>query len=223
MNSAEMLVCQYRFPGPGGGIVASGSNGFVVSKTKTNKKYDADEQRWSAMMASAQGGDEAQYQQLLTELSTVIQRYLISRLGPHEFIEDCVQESLLAIHNGRHTYQPSRPFRPWLFAIVRNKSIDLLRKRNSYENAVAMQADEVHYGENNPADHSVQELDDAITQGRLIEALAPPFKQAIVLTKLFGFSNAEAAEKLSISETAVKVRVHRGIAKLKSLFEADEL
>lgn len=194
-----------------------------MSKTTTNKEYDADEQRWSAMMVSAQQGDDRQYQQLLGELSTVIQRYLVSRLGRHDFIEDCVQDILLAIHNGRHTYQPRRPFRPWMFAIVRNRSIDYLRKRKSYDNAIASQAEAVKQLDEEMAVNSADAVEQSIMQGRLIDALAPPFKQAIVLTKLIGFSNAEAAERLSISETAVKVRVHRGIAKLKSLFEADEV
>lgn len=204
----------------GGGLAASRISGNAVFKANTNNKYDADEQRWSASMARAQTGDQTTYQQLLTELSNVIQRYLVSRFGQQNFIEDCVQEALLAIHNARHTYQPDRPFRPWMFAIVRNKSIDMLRKNRSYDNALdsKAQADALD------AEPSYnQALETAITQGRLINALAPPFKQAIVLTKLIGFTNAEAAAKLSISEMAVKVRVHRGIAKLKSLLEADDL
>ena len=198
-----------------------GINGSVVSQA--NNKYDADEQRWSAQMASAQRGDESEYRQLLSELSTVIHRYLVSRLGYHEFIEDCVQEILLAIHNGRHTYRHERPFRPWLFAIVRNKSIDFLRKRRSYSKAMEMQAQELEQESEEADSCTSYQLDNEITQGRLLQALAPSFREAIVLTKLIGFSNAEAAERLNISETALKVRVHRGIAKLKSLFEADVL
>ena len=191
---------------------------------KAKQDYATDELRWADLMVRSQQGDKPAYQQLLAELSTVIQRYLISRLGSHDFIEDCTQEVLLAIHHARHTYEVNRPFRPWMFAIVRNKSIDMLRKRKSHEKIVNSQMEAAQiaasHGDHN---HFSQAMDSDIIHGRLINALAPPFRQAIVLTKLIGFSNAEAAKKLSISETALKVRVHRGIAKLKNLLEADEV
>lgn len=187
-----------------------------------DKVYSDDELRWSRLMASAQQGDETRYRQLLQELSSVIHRYLISRLGQHEIVEDCVQESLLAIHHARHTYRPSLPFRPWLFAIVRNKSIDMLRKRSSYEKMLLSRADHIELTGGGLSANSMNRIDSEIIQGRLIEALAPAHRQAIILTKLIGFSNAEAARVLSISETAVKVRVHRGMAKLKHLMETDE-
>lgn len=194
-----------------------------MTKTNADRDYSADEKRWSAWMVAAQEGDERQYRQLLDELSSVIHRYLISRLGYREFIEDCVQEILLAIHYARRTYQPGRPFRPWLFAIVRNKSIDMLRKRKSYEKMLLSQADPLLAEGGGVASNSSHAVDASLTQGRLIDALAPSYREAIVLTKLIGFSNAEAAKQLSISEAAVKVRVHRGMAKLKSLMEADDL
>ena len=76
--------------------------------------YAEDEARWSSLMASAQSGDGIAYRQLLDELSTLVERYLRSRLGSHEFLEDCVQEVLLAVHQARHTYDQRRAFRPWL-------------------------------------------------------------------------------------------------------------
>lgn len=194
-----------------------------MTGTDKQSEYDADELRWSQMMVRAQAGGQSDYRTLLEELSLAIQRYLVSRLGYHAFIEDCVQDILLAIHNARHTYQPSRPFRPWLFAIVRNKSIDMLRKRKSYEKMLLSRADELQImGADESPDNS-QSLENEMTSGRLMELLEPGHKQAIVLTKLIGFSNAEAAKVMSISETAVKVRVHRGLAKLKNLLEADEV
>lgn len=194
----------------------------MINAAKASE-YDEDERRWAGLMARAQAGDQAGYRQLLDELSTAVSRYLVSRLGYHAFIEDCVQDILLAIHNARHTWQSSRPFRPWLFAIVRNKSIDMLRKRKSYEKMLLSQADESQLSYEAAVEQNSRSMEDTITQGRLIDALDPGYRQAIVLTKLIGFSNAEAARVLSISETAVKVRVHRGIAKLKSLLEADEV
>jgi len=91
-------------------------------------EYADDEARWSMLMASAQSGDESSYRILLSEISDVVGRYLVSRFGQHEFIENCVQEVLMSVHKARHTYDARRAFRPWLFAIVRHKAIDALRQ-----------------------------------------------------------------------------------------------
>ena len=62
----------------------------------------------------AQQGDEAAYGSLLAELAGVIRGYLIGRFGPLESLDDCVQESLLALHEARHSYDGNRPFKPWV-------------------------------------------------------------------------------------------------------------
>jgi len=177
-----------------------------------------DELRWAALMISAQTGHEADYRQLLRELSAAIDRYLRSRFGHHHYIEDCVQESLVAIHEARHTYESHRKFRPWLFAIVRHKAIDTLRRQRSYQNAVDRHAAEQL---DHPQVGGLQHLEKQVFQGHLISALSPEHREAITLTKINGFSNAEAAEQLHISEGALKVRIHRGIGRLKRLVAAD--
>jgi len=166
-------------------------------------------------MARAQSGDEASYRQLLKELSGVIYGFLLRRIGPAHFAEDCVQESLVAIHQARHTYDPSRRFRPWLFAIVRHKAIDMLRRQGSYERALLRQR-EMQQAETVGPD--VVEVDE---QGALLRSLVPGQREAITLTKIVGLTTAEAAREMNISESAVKVRVHRGIGRLKQLMEAE--
>ena len=93
-------------------------------------------QGWAALMVRAQQGHEAEYRQLLGELAEAVYRYLLSRFGHHHFLEDCVQDILVAVHQARHTYDPQRRFRPWLFAIVRHKAIDTLRRQRSHQNAL---------------------------------------------------------------------------------------
>ncbi|MDH3430901.1 MAG: sigma-70 family RNA polymerase sigma factor [Gammaproteobacteria bacterium] len=181
---------------------------------------ESDEHRWSALMVSAQAGDESDYRQLLTELANVIQKFLRSRLGDHHFIEDCVQEALIAVHQARHTYDPQRPFRPWLFAIVRHKAIDNLRKQRTREKVVD------HYKMEqeilSQAGHqSSSEMESP--EGRLLASLSTQHREVLVLTKIIGYSIAEAAEKLGISESAVKVRVHRAIRRLQQSLARDEL
>jgi RNA polymerase sigma-70 factor (ECF subfamily) len=181
---------------------------------------ESDEQRWSALMVNAQAGNESDYRQLLKELANVIHNFLRHRFGNHHFIEDCVQEALIAIHQARHTYDPHRPFRPWLFAIVRHKAIDTLRQQRRREKVVD------HYKREQEilSQSSKQnEPESKISEGRLLELLSTQHKEVLVLTKIIGYSVAETAEKLGISESAVKVRVYRAIRKLQQFLEGDEL
>jgi len=181
---------------------------------------ESDENRWSLLMVSAQAGNESDYQQLLKEVAEVITKFLRSRFGHQHFIEDCVQESLIGIHQARHTYDPKRHFRPWLFAIVRNKAIDFLRKKRTMVKAHEdFQREQEILSQ--PSSQSVP-LDE-ITEGRLLESLSVQHREVLVLTKIIGFSIAETAERLGISESAVKVRVHRAVRKLQQLLETDEL
>ena len=183
-------------------------------------KHESDELRWSKLMASAQTGDEADYRQLLTELTDVIYSFLCSRFGKHHFTEDCVQETLIAIHQARHTYDQHRPFRPWLFAIVRHKAIDTLRKQSSRQRVTSQYRVEQEILSQVSQQN---EADNEIIRGHLLESLSEEYREVLVLTKIIGFSVAEAAEKLGISESLVKVRVHRAIRKLKKMMEADQL
>lgn len=178
---------------------------------------DSDEARWAALMSRAQQGVESDYRQLLTELSRVIKYYLLSRIGQQHFVDDCVQESLIAIHQARHSYDPRRRFRPWLFAIVRHKAIDTLRRQRSQQQLARQQEVLQAESQQDPG----REIDNNISQGRLMACLSPEHREALTLTKFIGLSNAEAASHLSISEGAVKVRVHRAIGNLTRLMEAD--
>lgn len=182
----------------------------------TKSKHLEDEQRWSDLMAEAQQGNEVAYKQLLEELLHFIDRYLRSRVGHHHGIDDWVQDILIAIHQGRHSYNPKRPIRPWLFAIIRHKTIDAMRRQSSYQHMLDKHT-------NNHA-HTISTTPgsiDTLTEGSLLKALTPHHREALTLTKIIGLSVAEAANKIGISEVALKVRVHRAIKQLKKLLEAE--
>jgi RNA polymerase sigma-70 factor (ECF subfamily) len=166
-----------------------------------------DEARWSDFMAAAHRGDKRSYERLLSELAPVIDRYIRSRFGALAFAEDCVQECLLAIHNARHTYDTGRPFRPWFFTIVRNRTIDLLRRSYAGESARSDELDTLTVG----GPH------DDIEAGRILDQLQPQFRSALTLTKLFGYSLNEAAARSGISESAMKSRVSRALKAAESL------
>ena len=186
-----------------------------MPRVSGRQHYADDDARWGALMASAQGGDERAYRQLLEEVSTVLERFLRSRIGAVGLVEDCVQETLIAVHKGRHSYDPQRSFRAWLFAIARYKAVDALRRTRPCEEAGEMTEHEAA----SPGDT----MEGTLAGGQMLQALSTQHREAIVLTKLVGLSTSEAADRLAISESALKVRVHRGIRRLRQMLEAELL
>jgi RNA polymerase sigma-70 factor (ECF subfamily) len=167
-------------------------------------------------MCRANTGDRQAYERLLTEVGDVMERYLRRRFGDTDLVEECVQECLLSIHRARASYQPSQPFRSWMFTIVRHKTIDLLRRRGTrqrYEIAGP-------HGEGvaaAPADTGA-----ALQAAEVLSAIRPEYRDALILTKLEGHSLADAARLAGVSTTAMKSRVHRGIREVQSLLELEE-
>lgn len=178
-------------------------------KDVTNDNSDP----WSALMLAAQKGDQAAYRRLLSEMTPVLKAFLRTRFFSHEHAEDVVQEILLAIHAARHTYRPEQPFRNWMYGVARHRMIDYLRKLGrqksneiSNDELVTFLADSA----NNPEEAlSGKDLEQAL------ENLPERQRQVLRLTKLEGYSMAEAAEKLGMSESAVKVTAHRAYKKMK--------
>lgn len=183
-------------------------------RSMTKAHYREDEQRWSRLMAAAQSGNAKDYEQLLSELSSFIGHYLRSRIGAHQSLDDWVQDILISIHQGRHTYNPKRAIRPWLFAIIRHQTIDGMRRQSSYRKMIEQQ---VTY----TVDEAHTEMEEPLIEGSLFKALTPQHREALTLTKIIGLSSKEAASMLGIAEVTLKVRVHRAIKQLKKLLEAE--
>lgn len=165
---------------------------------------------WEAAMAASLAGDAAAYRRLLQEAGRWLRRYFARRLSP-ELVDDAVQEALTALHLKRATFEPGRPFLPWLAAIARFKGVDSLRStgRNRTE-----ELDETLHGVPSHERASLSE----IVMTRLFERLRRPQAEAIRLVKLQGFSVREAAVMTGQSEALVKVNIHRGLAVLKGFF-----
>ncbi len=175
-----------------------------------------EEARWSAWMTRARGGDREAYAQLMAELADVIESYVRARFGSareSDFLEDCVQEAMLTLHRVRHTWDQRLPFRPWLFAVVRHKVIDLLRRR-AVRRSEPLAADEPA-----PLSEPSARLDGA----RLLAALEPSYRQALVLTKLEGYSLEEAAGRAGVSVGAMKTRVHRALQMVRRKLREEDL
>jgi RNA polymerase sigma-70 factor (ECF subfamily) len=175
-----------------------------------------EEARWSEWMVRANAGDADAYAKLLGETGGVMEQYLRRHFGESDFIEDCVQECLLAIHRARASYDPARQFRPWMFTIVRHKAIDMLRRRGTRHRHVAEER-----GSDEPlaanADPAV-----ALQAAEALRGLAPEYRDALLMTKLEGYSLDEAARRAGVSVTAMKSRVHRGIKQVRRLLAQEE-
>jgi RNA polymerase sigma-70 factor (ECF subfamily) len=175
-----------------------------------------EEQRWSAWMASAHAGDREAYTKLMAELANAIEGFVRARFGSTrdpDFLEDCVQEALLTLHRVRHTWNPQLPFRPWLYAIVRHRVIDLLRRRA------------VRRTEELPEEEPARESDPGagLEGARLLSTLEPAYREALVLTKFEGYSLEEAATRAGVSTGAMKTRVHRALRTLQKRLREEGL
>jgi RNA polymerase sigma factor (sigma-70 family) len=164
------------------------------------------------MMVAAQGGNTPSYHRLLSEVTAWLRRYYARRLPP-AMIDDAIQDTLIAIHEKRHTYDPTRPFGAWLAAIARYKWIDALRSLNMKPTQ--------------PLDDDipVPDHEEAITSARSVERLLATLKpvqsQVIRLVKLQGLSIEEASKATGQSAPLVKVNIHRGLKQLTSLLRSE--
>jgi RNA polymerase sigma-70 factor (ECF subfamily) len=159
-------------------------------------------------MVAAQAGDASAYRRLLTEAAAWLQRYFLGRLPP-VMIDDVIQETLIAIHEKRHTYDPDRPFIAWLAAIARYKWIDALRSLKVRRTEVLDEDISVFVDE--------EAITSAWSLGRLLQSLKPAQSEVIRLVKLQGFSAEEASRATGQSVSLVKVNIHRGLRRLTSL------
>lgn len=170
-----------------------------------------DEERLRGLLARGLDGDAAAYHAFLAGLSERLRAFLRRRLtrAPDE-VEDLLQEILLAVHNQRHTYDPTQPLTAWLHAIAKYKLIDCLRRRARRELLQDSLDDvpELLAAADAEAGEARRDL------AKLLQTLPPRQRQPIECVKLQGLSVVETAERLRMSESAVKVGVHRGLKAL---------
>lgn len=162
-------------------------------------------------MTLAQNGDKQAYTALLTEVQLWLERFFSRRCAPAQQ-DDLVQEVLIAIHRKRSTYDPARPFLPWLAAIARYRWVDYLR-------GVYRAAEEELTDSDMPHDSEEESLIARLSLDRMLAQL--PDRQACVISwvKIEGLTITQAAARSGQSEAAVKVNIHRGLKKLATLTE----
>ncbi|TMA59650.1 MAG: sigma-70 family RNA polymerase sigma factor [Deltaproteobacteria bacterium] len=160
-------------------------------------------------MECAQRGDREAYGALLTDVASPLLRFLRRWIAdPHE-LEDVHQDTLMALHRARHTYDPSRPFEPWLFAIARHVAVDHLRRRASRTSREVLVEALPEPGTD--ADPGNPRLEEAL------DRLPPAQREAFEMLQLEGISVAAAAARVGITTGALKVRAHRAYKALRAL------
>jgi RNA polymerase sigma factor (sigma-70 family) len=162
----------------------------------------------------AQSGDETAYREALSRIARQLRRYLSRPMtNTPDDLEDLVQETLLAVHLQRGTYDPGLPLTAWVTAIAKHKLIDLWRRRGRREN-FNQAIDDVREDELVASQDGFEARTDL---ENLLKELPLAQRQAIALTKIEGLSVSEASVKTGISESAIKVQVHRGLKHLALL------
>lgn len=173
-----------------------------------------------ALMLASLDGDAASHRMMLDSLIRHLRAYYRRRLvrsgRSQEEAEDLVQEALLAIHLKRHTYDPETLLTPWVHAIARYKLIDFLRRaRAPFSEMPIEAADEVMAFDDQIAVESTYDI------GRLLAQLPIRARQAIEGVKLEGRTVAETAARYGMSESGVKINIHRGIKALAALIQQE--
>jgi RNA polymerase sigma-70 factor (ECF subfamily) len=169
------------------------------------------EKEWSSLMRAAIEGDEAAYSQLLRSLAPALRagvRRGLARTGLSGVdAEDILQETLIAIHLKRHTWDRDAPVTPWVFAIAHHKLIDALRRHGR---RVFVPIDDIadaleDQSEPPASSHEVE---------RHVRQLSPRQQDVVRAIAMDGRSISETATRLGMSEGAVRVSFHRGLAAL---------
>ena len=172
---------------------------------------------WSIYMARAQDGDRGAYRRLLEEITPYLRSLAARRVPNRSDVEDAVQDALLTIHAVRHTYDPSRPFGPWLVAIANRRVVDGLRRRGR-TGARETPLDSEHETFAAPEANYHEAASEARALREAVERLPPGQREAVRLLKLKEMSLKEAAAASGMSIAALKVATHRGLKNLRKIF-----
>ncbi len=177
----------------------------------------ADEAQLRALMLKGLAGDAAAHRAFLTEAAAMLRGYFRNRLrGRPDDAEDLVQETLVALHTRRDSYDAHYPLTAWLYAIARYRLIDFLRRARRRVHA---SLDDVEIGEADPVYDASDARRDVVT---LLDKLPEKQRVAIRLVKLEERSVREAAASTGLSESDIKISIHRGLKTLMRLMAEEQ-
>jgi len=172
--------------------------------------------QWGRLMRLALGGDQLAYSELLSAITphvrAVVRRLLVRSGRGQAEVEDIVQETLLAVHLKRASWDRSMPFRPWLNAVARYKAIDVLRRMNIRGEVDIDGMDDVIAAPE-------EDIDGALDRRRLLASLDGRPRLIVEQFLVVGRSASEVGDELGMSEGAVRVALHRALKKLARNFK----
>ena len=171
------------------------------------------------MMARAQDGDRQAYRSLLQQIEPYIRSTAARCFRQASDVEDAVQDALLTLHAVRHTYDPARPFGPWLIAITNRRIVDRLRQ-HTRRRAREIELSTEH--ETFAVSETKFDYKPEVALGEAIEKLPPDQRDAIRMLKLNEMSLKEAAASSGRSIAALKVATHRAIRNLRRMLKGDK-
>lgn len=189
-----------------------GSDGDAAPAVPEPTARDTD---WAILMAHAQDGDRSAYQRLLQEITPYLRSLAARRHRDPSDIEDAVQDILLTVHAIRHTFDPTRPFGPWLVTIANRRFIDRLRRQGRRRNReTPLTPGHETFAE---PQANLEETPDRRELEKAIDELSPMQRKAIQLLKLKEMSLREASTASGMSIAALKVNVHRAVKSLRKI------
>ncbi len=177
---------------------------------------------WPALMARAQDGDRQAYEAVLRQATPYIRAVVRRMHAAPDRVEEVVQDVLLTVHRVRHTYDPSRPFEPWLAAIARRRSIDALRRRRRTEAHEVLDSAAYETFADPTANKYQERPATAAGLDAAVAGLPARQREAVRLLKLRGMSLAEASAVSGTSIAALKVNVHRAIKSLRKRMTGED-
>lgn len=170
---------------------------------------------WAILMAHAQDGDRSAYQRLLSEITPYLRSLAARRYRIPTEVEDAVQDVLLTVHAIRHTFDPTRPFGPWLVTIANRRFIDRLRRQGRIRRR-EMPLTPEHETFSEPQ-ANLEERPDRLELEKAISKIPPMQRKAVQLLKLNEMSLKEASAASGMSVAALKVNVHRAVKSLRKI------
>jgi RNA polymerase sigma-70 factor (ECF subfamily) len=171
-----------------------------------------DEHELASLLRAAVAGDERAYGEFLRRAACFVRGFARWKSALHGVdLEDVVQETLLAIHVKRHTWRVEAPLTPWIKAIARSKLVDAYRRRRRH---VAIRIDDVAETLAQPETNTTSDRE----IGRALETLTPGQRSVVAAVSVDGRSIRETAKSLGMSETAVRVALHRGLTSIARRF-----
>ena len=175
------------------------------------------ENDWAVWMRAAMIGDAGAYRQFLVSVAPhvrAVARSRCRRLGAESEAEDVVQEVLLTIHLKRGTWDQSRPIGPWVAAITQNKLIDVLRRRGRRVSVPIEEVMDSLQAEDQTPELSAREID------TLLGHLKVQQREIVKSISLNGNSIRETADRLQMTEGAIRVALHRALKTLGTLYRS---